>query len=222
MNGFEQRKKRGKKRKCFFNTIILLSTQKRTPPLKRRNTKKHIIIDTSQSRDRSLARSPVKRVDTAEQKAERENEREREREKKRRRRDGFREPWRFQSGRFPLKKKCGSDSTCKRFFPSLRADQRRRFRYGFALLRSSKAVEAGVAMALLCVSVVVVLVAVAGVKDSLQRRRKGRAGRKKGRRRRARKVKSTTREAVAIGGMRKEGKRRLKTKGTQEIVCTER
>jgi hypothetical protein len=75
----------------------------------------------------------------------------------------FGEPWRFQSGRFPLEK------TRRRFdvqniFSPLSATNDEGSRYGFALLRSSKAVDVGLAMALLCVSVVVVLVAVAGVK----------------------------------------------------------
>ena len=108
----------------------------------------------------------MKRVDTAEQKAERENENKRERERKNDDDEmDFGEPWRFQSGRFPLKKMRRRFDVQDIFFPlsSARTNDEGS-RYGFALLRSSKAVEVGVAMALLCVSVVVVLVAVAGVK----------------------------------------------------------
>ena len=76
----------------------------------------------------------------------------------------FGEPWRFQSGRFPLKKTQRRFDVQEIFFPLSARTNDEGSRYGFALLRSSKAVEVGVAMALLCVSVVVVLVAVAGVK----------------------------------------------------------
>ena len=109
----------------------------------------------------------MNRVDTAEQKAERENEREREREREKKNDDDemdFGEPWRFQSGRFPLKKMQRRFDVQEIFFPLSARTNDEGSRYGFALLRSSKAVEVGVAMALLCVSVVVVLVAVAGVK----------------------------------------------------------
>lgn len=107
----------------------------------------------------------MKRVDTAEQKAERENENKRERERENDDDEmDFGEPWRFQSGRFPLKKMRRRFDVQDIFFPLSARTNDEGSRYGFALLRSSKAVEVGVAMALLCVSVVVVLVAVAGVK----------------------------------------------------------
>ena len=76
----------------------------------------------------------------------------------------FGEPWRFQSGRFPLKKMQRRFDVQEIFSPLSARTNDEGSRYGFALLRSSKAVEVGVAMALLCVSVVVVLVAVAGMK----------------------------------------------------------
>ena len=83
----------------------------------------------------------------------------------------FGEPWRFQSGRFPLQNTRRRFDVQKMSFPLSATNGGREndddddgSRYGFALLRSSKAVDVGLAMALLCVSVVVVLVAVAGVK----------------------------------------------------------
>ena len=154
----DKEKKRGKKRGVFFQHY---NTQKRTQHQKdvtRKNTSTFI-------QSRARARSPVKRVDTAEQKAERENENKRERERKNDDDEmDFGEPWRFQSGRFPLKKMQRRFDVQEIFFPLSARTNDEGSRYGFALLRSSKAVEVGVAMALLCVSVVVVLVAVAGVK----------------------------------------------------------
>ena len=72
------KKREGKKRGVFFQHHS--TTQKRTQHQKdvtRKNTHRHSF---NLARDRD--RSPVKRVDTAEQKAERENENKRERERK--------------------------------------------------------------------------------------------------------------------------------------------
>ena len=105
----------------------------------------------------------MKRVDTAEQKAERENEREREREREKKT-----TTTRWISGNpggfnreVPAEKNGEAIRRARDFFPLSARTNDEGSRYGFALLRSSKAVEVGVAMALLCVSVVV-LVAVAG------------------------------------------------------------